>query len=479
MNKEQIMKYGIKRNYYLIAIPVIIFLAACRLGKEYERPQLELPEQFGTVSFADTSSIADIEWKNFFTNPELRILIEKGLTYNHDLLAAMKRIDIAQQRVKQSRALLLPSINMQADGQISRPSDNSLNGISLNSFLGKSYLENYNAALTISWEADIWGKIRGRKEAALAEYLKTGEALKAVQTQLIADIANGYFNLMMLDKQLEIARRNLVLNDSFVTATRLLKDAGLGNALAVQQAESQRLSTALLVPQLEQRIALQENALQTLTGQLPSPVSRNTTLNEFSVNDHLPAGLPVAMVSRRPDVRSAELTLQIANTQIGITRANMYPAFNITAGGGLESFKASNWLNIPGSLFGLAGATIIQPVLNRRTLKTEYEVAKLEREQAVIRFRQSVLQAVEEVSDAMVQLNKLKEQEQIVTAQVDTLHHAVFNAQLLFKSDLANYLEVISAQQNALVAELSLASVQRQHLDAMVELYRSLGGGWK
>jgi len=157
----------------------------------------------------------------------------------------------------------------------------------------------------------------------------------------------------------------------------------------------------------------------------------------------------------------------------------MYPAINITLGGGFESFKSSNWFNIPGSLFGLAAGTIAQPVLQHRQLKTQFEIAKIQREQAVIEFRQSVLNATGEVSNALVQVDKLRQQEVIATAQVDTLNHAVFNAQLLFRSDMANYLEIIVAQTNVLLAELNLASLQRQELGAKVELYRSLGGGWK
>ncbi|MEP7377279.1 MAG: efflux transporter outer membrane subunit [Chitinophagaceae bacterium] len=473
------MLHNLYKRQYSIILLALIFLSACRMGKEYQRPELELPKQFSTVSFADTSGIADIEWKKFFTDTTLQGLIEKGLQYNHDLLIAVKRIDIAQRQVRQSKTLQLPEVNLLVTGQVSRPSDNSLNGISLKSFLGKSYLENYNTGVNLSWEADIWGKIRGQKEIVLREYLQTTEAAKAVQTQLVADIAQGFFNLLMLDKQLEIARHNLLLSDSFLVATRLLKDAGVGNALGVQQAEAQKQSTALLIPQLEQNISIQENALQVLTGQLPGSVARKVSLNEFAVADDLNAGLPLALVSRRPDVRSSELALMIANTQVGIAQANMYPTLNITAGGGLESFKASNWFNIPNSLFGLAAGSIAQPIFKKRALKTQYEIAKLKREQSVIEFRQSVLQATGEVANALVQVDKLKQQQQIATGQVDTLQHAVFNAKLLFRSDMANYLEVITAQGNALQAELNLASIRRQELSAMVELYRSLGGGWK
>ena len=472
----------LKMSKTSIVFLLLVSFISCKVGKEYQRPELELPKQFSTtpvVSFADTSSIADIEWKVFFTDATLQELIQKGLQYNHDLLIAIKRMDIARLRSKQAKSLQYPEVNLQVSGQISRPSDNSLGGISIKSFLGKSYVENYNASVNLSWEADIWGKIRGQKDVALADYLQTTEAAKAVQTQLVADIANGYYNLLMLDKQLEIARTNYILNDSFLLATRLLKDAGLGTALAVQRAESQLQTTALLIPDLEQSIALQENALQELTGQLPGSIRRQTSIDAFSVPDDLSTGVPIAIVSRRPDVRATELALVIANEEVGIAKANMYPALSITAGGGLESFMSSNWFNVPGSLFGIATGAIMQPIFRRKELKTQYEIAKVQREQFVIQFRQSVLQATVEVSNALVQAEKLKQQKQIAVSQVDTLQHAVINAKLLFRSDMANYLDVITAQGAALLADLNLASIKRQELEARVELYRSLGGGWK
>jgi NodT family efflux transporter outer membrane factor (OMF) lipoprotein len=440
---------------------------------------LELPKQFTSVSFSDTSSIADIEWKKFFANPDLQKLIHEGITYNHDLLIAMKRIEISQRQLKQANLLQLPEVNLQVTGQISRPSNNSLNGVSLKNFLGQTYVENYQNFVGLSWEVDIWGKLRSQKESVLAEYLQSYEASKAVQTQLVANIAQGFFNLLMLDKQLEIAKGNLALSDTFLRATQLLRDAGLTNTLAVQRAASQQQFTALLIPQLEQSIALQENALQVLTGHLPAAISRSSLLKDFALSENLSVGLPIAMVSRRPDVRSHEMALMAANAKVGIAQANMYPALNITAGGGLEAFKASNWFNVPSSLFGLAAGTIAQPLFRRRQLKTQYEVAKLQREEAVIRFRQSVLQATAEVSNALVQIDKLNQQKDIAIAQTDTLQRAVINAKLLFRADLANYLEVITAQENLLQAELNLASIQREQLNAMVELYRSLGGGWK
>lgn len=469
----------INNRQYAVLILLTVWLSACRIGKEYQRPDLELPNQFEQVGFSDTSSIADIEWKQFFTDTTLQGLIQRGLTYNQDLLIAIKRIDISKEQVKQARLLYLPELSVQVTGQYNRPSKNSLNGLSINNFLQSQHIENYQAVAALSWEADIWGRIRGQKEATLAAYLQTAEAAKAVQTQLVANIAEGFYNLLMLDKQLEITRKNLLLSDTFLATTRLLRDAGAVSTLAVQQAASQRESTALLIPELEQNIILQENALQFLTGQLPGRISRQTSISALPVRDTISTGLPVALVSRRPDVRSAELALQIANARVGIAQASMYPALNITLAGGLESFKSSNWFSIPGSLFGLATGSLIQPVFQRRQLKTQFETAKLQREQAVIQFRQSVLQASSEVVNALAQREKLEQQWVIAARQTDTLKMAVKNAQLLFKSDMANYLEVITAQSNALQAELNQIAIRRKQLSTVVELYRSLGGGWK
>jgi outer membrane protein, multidrug efflux system len=468
----------------LLNINVLVFLLglfmlnACRVNKPYERPQVNTADKFRGQATADTLSIGDKQWKEIFADSRLTTLIDSGIKNNYDLLIAVNRLDIARRRMRQSKLLQLPEFNFQVAAQYS-PSDNSLNGISIKSFLKESHVENYQAIGTLSWEADIWGRIRNQKEAALAEYMQSYEAVKAVQTHIVADIAQGYFNLVMLDRQLGISRSNLLLSDSFLIATQKMKDAGMVNLLAVQQAESQKQSTSLLIPQLEENIAIQENVLKILTGQLPDSVERNGMLNEMMKFENISAGVPASLLSRRPDVRAAELAVVAANARMGVAKASMYPALNITAGGGLESFKSSNWFNIPGSLFGLAAGTIAQPIFRRNELKTNYEIAKLEREQSVLEFRQLVLQAVGEVANALVEIEQLQHQREIATSRVDTLKLSVINARKLFASDLANYLEVITAQGNALQAELDLASIEKRQLDALVNLYRALGGGWR
>ncbi|QRR00085.1 efflux transporter outer membrane subunit [Dyadobacter sandarakinus] len=472
------MKYKIDFRI-LPAVLFTVVLTSCKVTKDYQRPELSLPEAYRQVPFADTATIADVEWKRFFADTTLQRLIERGIAYNYDLQLAIKRIDVAQQRAKQARLLQLPRIDLNITGQYNRPSSNSLNGISASSFLGSKHIENYVAGLTLSWEADIWGKIRNQQKAALATYLQTQEAKNAVQTRLVADIARGFYNLLMLDKQLEVARNNLALSDNTLKLTRLLKDAGEVNSLSIQQAEAQREAVLLLIPQLEQDISIQENNLQILTGQMPAAVERKVQLADFSSADSLSTGVPAALVSRRPDVRAAELSVLIANANLGVAQASMYPSLVISAGAGVESFQSSNWFNIPGSLFGIAAGTIARPIFARGQLKTNLAVAKIEREQSVLEFRQSVLNAVGEVSNALVQTQKLKEQEVIADRQAGILKQAIVNAQMLYQSDMANYLEVITAQGNALQAELNLAYIRSQSLTARVDLYRSLGGGWK
>jgi len=471
----------LRRLINIYSFPFFLFLlllSACKVGKEYQRPAVDLPTQFSNTTAQDTASVGNLSWKQFFTDTALQHLVEQGIAHNYDLLQALKRIDAAEQQVKRARLLQLPEANLQISGAINRPSENSLNGLSASSFLGKNYIENYNAIVNLSWEADIWGKIRRQKEVTLTAYLQTFEAAKAVQTQLVASIASGYFNLQMLDNQLEVTKQNLALADSFVTVTNLLQRSGEVTALAVQQAELQQQATAYLIPGIEQDIKLQENALQLLTGHLPGSLHRKKA-DDKALSEQLATGLPASLLHRRPDVRADELALVAANTKVGIAQANMYPALNITAGAGLESFKSANWISIPNSLFVLAASSITQPLFQRLELKTNLETARIQREEAVLKFRQSVLTAIIEVENALIKIDKAAGQKTIADGQSQIAKLAIQNAQLLFKNDMANYLEVITAQQRALQSELQVASVERIQKDAVLELYRALGGGWQ
>jgi len=454
----------------------VIFLVGCSAGKNYKRPAIDLPGQYAGGS--QDSSIAAQSWKEYFRDTTLLTLINTAVARNFDLQLAIKRLEASRSYARQAKAAWLPALSAQGVVSTSNPSENSLNGISLENFLETNHLEDYTLSTTLSWELDVWGKIRRRKEAALAEYLQTYEATHAVQTSVVAEVANGYYNLLMMDEQLRITRQNIALSDSIVQMIRLQKDAGDVTELAVQQAVSQLQNAQLLEPQLEQAVVLQENALRLLTGDWPGTLSRSD-LDNIITTDSLSAGVPADLLRFRPDVRAQEMALVAANARVGAAKADLYPALTLTATGGLNAFEPDKWFNVPGSLFMTAAGGITQPIFQRRYYKTQLDVARAERDQREIEFRRSVMQGAHEVTNALVKLDKLKSQQRIAGERSGTLDQAVRNAQLLFRSGMANYLEIISAQTRALQAELEQAAITRQQLSARVELYQSLGGGWR
>lgn len=473
---------------------LILLMNACRVGKDYVRPETDLPDLYrygGNFIDSTEVSLSDVSWQDFFADTTLLHLIDLALINNYDMRKAVKNIEIANQYVFQSKAAYLPQLDAELAGINQQwRSDNFYSGPS-SKWYGEDgpgdtapnslfqYQSQYYSMLSSSWEIDIWGKLRRQKEVAVAEYLQTDEARKAIQTSLVSSVAEGYYNLMMLDAQLEVARRNATLSDSTLRMVKLQYEAGEITALAVQQTESQKLIALSLVPSLEQDIAIQENMIMALTGQMPDRIERSGRLNDIKLRDSLEVGVPLQLVSNRPDVRMSELALQAANAEVGVAQAFRYPSLTLSANIGINAMLPQNWLNIPGSLIGGFIGGITQPVFSGRRLKTRHEVAKLERDKAELEFHQVILDAATEVSNALVKVEKLKERSGIAEQRVSTSELAVKNANLLFRSGYASYLEVITAQSNALNSELDLVRIKQQQLNAKVELYRALGGGWK
>jgi NodT family efflux transporter outer membrane factor (OMF) lipoprotein len=475
--KVKMKKYITKT--VILSILIITFIS-CTVSKDIETPKNAFPENFRNASVSkDTASIGDLEWKNFFREKDIIQLIDSAVVRNNDLQIATKNIEIAQYRFTQSKWGNVPQANLFVTANTNNPSDNSFTGRTLDQALGAKHIDDFSTGVSLSWEADIWGKIKNQKKGAFASYLQSEEVKKALQTTIVANVSNGYYNLLMLDAQLEIAKKNVQLIDSTTTIIKLKFDAGQVTSLAIQQSEAQKLNAAQLVPLLEQNIAIQENALSVLTGSFPNSKKRSIVLGAVELKNNASIGIPSSIISRRPDVKSAELALKSANANVGITKADLYPALRITAQGGLNSFESSNWFNIPASLFGTVAGGLTQPLLNNKKLKTQYNIATAEREKAVLNFRQSVLVAVSEVSDALVKVEKLQQQESFLQERVKTLQLAIKNAKMLFQNGMAEYLEVLSAQASLLQSELELANIKREQLSANTALYRALGGGWR
>ena len=469
----------------LIILFLTLFWAACKTPSALQNEEKEWvipthyqsPEQRTLTQSMDSSNnIANLPWEGFFKDSSLKKLIQQGLTFNYDLKRAVNRLDIARVNLKQAKLLQLPTLGIMAEGSSTRISDNGLTGNNMNGN-GTHHYEDFLLQGQLSWEADIWGKIRNQQKYVLENYLRTSEASQAVRTRLIAEIAKGYYNLLILEKQYEIARSSLILADSTLELTRLLKSAGKANQLSVQQTAAQRETVALLLPDLEDQILRQQNALRELTGVMPGTIGDHGTLNQVQLPAVIQSGVPAELLGNRPDVRAAELSLKMAISKIAVSKANLYPTLRITATGGIESLKASSWFNLPASLFGIVSGSLLQPIFQQGALRRNYQVAQLEKQDAVLAFRASVLHSVTEVTNTLNHFDKLNTQSYMAERQVDTLQHGAENASLLYKSGLANYLEVISAQNNALQAELNLASIHGKELIAAVDIYRSLGGG--
>lgn len=469
------------KKYIAVCMSLVVLLCACHATKTIIAPQIATPGAYRTVrSTGDTLSLGDIAWRDFFRDAPLQSLIDSAILKNFDLQVALKNIEAARLLYRQVSWNYVPQLALNVTANTTRPSDNSLNGLSLRAYkIGTKHIEDYSANILLSWEADIWGKINKQRKGAYAAYLQSAEAKRLIQTNVVTAVAQGYYNLQALDAELDIAKRNVRLDDSVLRIIRLQFASGGVTSLAVEQAGAQSLQAAQLIPQFEQNISIQEDALHVLSGSFPSEVVRSKPFNEINAKDTAMVGVPALLLSKRPDIRNAELAVAVADAKVGVTRAAMYPSIQITASGGANSFLASNWFNVPASLFGIATGSLVQPLVAHRQLHTQYQVSILEREQAVERFRQSVVQAVSEVSDALVKIQKLKTQRTIVASQVSILEQATKHADLLFQQGLATYLEVITAQGSVLQSELTLASIKRDELNAEAELYRALGGGWR
>ena len=476
---------------YILAM--LISLSACKVGKRYVQPDLNLPESFrgDTLTYQqDTVIFAQISWRDFFNDPQLIALIDSALVNNYDMRTALKNIEIANRNLRQNRLEYLPSVEGNVATVNKQYRSKDFYGNPSSGWYGENgeeapdylyqYQSQFSTGLEFSWELDIWGRIAHQQDALKADFLDSYEAKNAIQTRLISDVAKGYFNLIMLDAQIEVAKRNLQLNDSTLRMIRLQYDAGEITALAIQQTESQRLLAASLIPELEKEIALQENALNVLIGDMPSGIRRGFKIDSLmNTDNNITLGAPMEIVRNRPDIKRAEYALIASNAQMNIRQIMRYPQLSLSGVFGVNSMLPRNWFNIPGALLGGFIGGVTTPIFRNGRLKNDYEVAKIEREKTELELQRTVMEAVNEISNTVITIEKQKEQIELARQRVENSQLAVKNASLLFMSDYATYLEVITAQSNFLSSELALVDIRQRQLEAYVDLYRALGGGWQ
>lgn len=476
-------------------------LIGCLPQSKYTPEKFDLPEDFRIIeTFAeheekdfvgdsivhalDSSSLA---WQHYFKDEVLVDLIQQGLNHNFDIRMAIKNLEVYHLQYKQAGMELLPDIQASiasADYQWrSKEFYSNPNGKWYNDKDAPENMYFYRGqnitGINLSWEIDVWGKIRSQKAEHFYHYLSTLEAKKAVQTKLVSDIATSYYKLLALYTQLSIAESNYNLSNRTLRMVELQYESGNTTALAKQQTKSQMLATKALIPRIKQQISVQENNLQLLTGSTPESIEVNPSEFENTfTNVEKNYSIPLSMVSYRTDVSKAEQELWAANARVGVSQANRYPRLAIDLSFGVNSLLPANWFNIPGALFGGIMGNLTQPLFNKKRLKTKFEQAKIDREVKEIQLQKTVYQAIHEISNLLTLMNALDEQIEIAKEQVVNSELTITQSNLLFNSGYASYLEVINAQRVALESEIQLSRLKEERMQLKVLMYKALGGGW-
>jgi len=458
----------------LVFVVSAFTLQSCFVAKDYERPQVEETENlFRTDQLpTDSLSMADVSWKEMFTDPYLIQYIEEGLQNNIDIRIAIQQMLAAEAYVKQGKAGYLPSLSAGASLTHQELSKNSQFGSFFN-----GAIDQYAVTADLSWEADIWGKIRSNKRAFEASYLQSVAAHQAVKTRLIADIASTYYQLLSLDAQLEITNRSVAVRDSSVYTIQALKDAGNVTQVAVDQNIAQYNNARALQVDLEAAIFRTENTLSILLAKGPQHFERSV-LEDQNLDTELKLGVPSVLLRNRPDVIAAEYNLIQAFELTNVARSNFYPSLTLTANGGLQSLDFDQLFST-NSLFATIVGGLTQPIFNQRQIRTQKEVADSQQEQALLEFKRSLLNAGNEVSNALYTYNAETEKFEYRELEVEALRNAESNSNELLKNGYANYLDLLTARQSALSAELNVIDSKLQQLLSIVDLYEALGGGWK
>lgn len=453
----------------LVALAAVV-LAGCAVGPNYRRPALDVPEETrGEAGPPEPDSLADLPWWEVFGDPVLQDLIREALASNHDLRAAVARVEQARQLVGVARADLLPQIGYNGEAARGRffvpgaPSNETLN-----SFLG---------SFNLAWEIDIWGRIRRATEAARAEYLGTEDFRRGVLLTLVSDVAQAYFDLLSLDRELEIAKLTTEAFDDTVQLFTDRYEGDVGTLLEVERGVAARAQAAATIPTIEAQIVAKENQLCILLGRVPGDIVRGTPLNEQSLPPDVPVGIPSQLIERRPDIRQAEQAVVAANANVGVAVGNFFPRLGLSTLYGGQSSEIEALVKGAGNIWAVAG-TLAGPIFQGGRLLASYRATKAEWEASVQDFQQTTLNAFAEVSNTLVLEEKLQGVREQKEVQVRALGKSVELALERYHEGISSYYEVLEAQQELFPAQLTLAQTIRDQLVAVVVLYRALGGGW-
>lgn len=465
----------IKQGAVMVLVTV---LASCHIAHTYQRPVTPAASGFrGATATNDSATLADMPWHALFSDTLLQRHIQRGLDSNLDLKVAVARIKAADANLRQSKAAFLPSLTADADFTLSKTSKAQISSLG-GSATTIPIVRQYALTASTSWEADIWGKLRSNKRAYLAALLESEAYKRAVQTQLIADIANNYYALLAYDKQLAITEQTVIIRKNDIETVKALKEAATLTGADVVQSEATLYAAIVSIPDIKQNIRETENALSLLLGQAPDSIARTQLDYQQPVTD-LKTGVPVQLLSNRPDIQQAEWNLRNAFELTNVARTYFYPALTVTGTGG---WATANTLKgfFDGTFYGNLISGLTQPIFNQGLNKQRLKVAQATQEQSLYNFKTTMLTASQEVSNALYKYENALAKTDARTHQLTALKKAVdYTKELLKYTSNTNYTDVLTSETNLLSAQLSGINDRLQQLQSVVNLYRALGGGWK
>lgn len=451
---------------FLFILPAIAFLGSCQIGRHYTRPDLELPETLDSLS-VDTTSIGDYAWEELYTDTTLQALIRKALTYNKDMLIAAAKVKELAARKRIDISNMLPQLGLRIYAEREREN-----------YGGNNYIQDDEFELkgTVSWEIDLWGKLRWARDKSMASFLRSIENQRALKMSLIAEIAKSYFELVALDNELAIVKQTVDARKESMHLARIRYEGGLTSETAFRQAQVEYARTATLIPDLERQITLKENDIAFLTGEYPHHIQRSVLHEDVMFPVSLPVGLPSSLLERRPDVREAEQELIAANADVGIAFTSFFPSLTLYASYGGESDLIDELLKSP---WHLLSANLFQPIFTWGKNHARLKAQKAALEGASRKYEKVVLNAFKEAYNAIAGFNKTKEIYETRLRLEQASKSALDLAQLQYMNGVIAYMDLLDAQRGYLEAQISLSNAIRDKQITMVNLYKALGGGWK
>ncbi len=480
--------FKIKIQPWLGLVIISLVLFSCKVPAITANPaQKAVPGVWdnGTANAGDTTNSAAVQWRNLFTDPNLMSLIDTALNNNQELLGTLQEIAIARNDIRFRHAALLPTAGIIAGAGFEKVGEYTSQGAgdkSTEILPGKQVpdvLGDFIIGVSANWEADIWKKLHTAKKAAFTRYLASVEGRNFVMTNLVAEVANSYYELMALDNQLAIVRQNIGLQKNALDIVKIQKEAARATELAVQKFEAEVLSSQSLEFDILQSIKETENKINFLLGRYPQAITRDTTqltsLTPIAVN----AGIPAQLLVNRPDIRQAELELQAAQLDVKVARAEFYPSLGISATAGFQAFNPKYLLRTPESLLYSLVGDLAQPLINRNAIKAEFSSANARQLQALYDYQKTLLNAYMEVSTQLSNVGNLEKSYDLKSKQVDALTRSIDISIDLFKFARADYFEVLMTQRDALEAKLELVETKQKQFNAVVNVYQALGGGWR